>query len=145
MARERARYLVIGGFAVALHGLPRVTEDIDLAISPTLLNARRVLRAMEKAGYGTATMIRPEELVETEIVVCNDRLRVDLLTRPKGLAFPSAWRRRETRVVHGVRVHFASLEDLIAAKDAAGRPVDLADLVRLREALERRKVGRRDS
>jgi hypothetical protein len=133
----KAKYLVIGGIAVAACGVPRATEDLDLAIDPTRSNARRVLRALAEAGLGTATLIDAKGLLEKDVTMLRDRLPVDVLARAKGLDFRKAWKRRVLRKVGKHQVPFASLEDLIAMKRAAGRPIDRADL----EYLERIAAG----
>ena len=129
----KAKYLVIGGIAVAACGVPRATEDLDLAIEPSRPNAARVLEALAAAGLGTATMIDAKGLLEQDITLFRDRLPVDVLARAKGLLFREAWKRRVLRKLGRHQVPFACLQDLISMKRAAGRPVDLADL----EYLER--------
>ena len=130
---QRAKYLVIGGIAAGAHGSPRATKDLDIAIEPTRANARRVLRALVDAGLGSATLIDDKGLLEKDVVIFRDRIPVDVLSRPKGLDFAKAWKRRMIRRFGKHEVPIADLKDLILMKRAAGRPVDLADL----EYLER--------
>jgi len=130
---EKARYLVIGGVAVGAYGVPRGTEDLDLAIDPTRANARKVLKGLEAAGLGTATLVTAAGLLEKDVTLFRDRIPVDVLARPKGLDFNRAWKRRMVRTIEKVSVPIADLKDMILMKRAAGRPVDLADL----EYLER--------
>ncbi len=126
------RYLVIGGIAAVLHGVPRATFDLDILIEATPENARRLLAALRDAGMGTATLITPEDLLKHEITVFQDRVRVDVQTATPGLDFASAWARRVNMSYQGQSFSVVSREDLIASKRASGRPVDLED-VRLLE------------
>jgi hypothetical protein len=123
---------VIGGIAAVLHGVPRATFDLDILIDPTLENAGRLLAALEEAGFGTATLITPDELLRHEITVFNDRVRIDVQTSTPGLVFADAWAHRETMRYDSQEFFVASIGDLIASKRAAGRPRDLED-VRLLE------------
>jgi predicted nucleotidyltransferase len=127
-----ARYLVIGGVAVGVHGYPRVTLDLDLTIEPTLTNAEAVLTALREVGLGTAFLIEPQELLAQQITIFQDLVRVDVQTQTPGIDFESAWARRDVKQIEGVPVNIVSLEDLIASKQAAGRPQDLEDLEVLR-------------
>lgn len=129
---HECKYVVIGGIAAVLHGVPRATFDLDILIEASSENARRLLEALTAAGMGTAAMITPEELLANEITVFQDRVRVDVQTATPGLDFASAWGRRVSMSYQGQSFYVASREDLIASKRAAGRPVDLED-VRLLE------------
>ena len=127
-----AKYVVIGGIAAILHGVPRATFDLDLLIEPTPDNARRVLAALLQAGLGTAGLTTPEDLLASEITVFQDRVRIDVQTSTPGLVFEDAWRGRETMNFRGQAFYVASRAAVIASMRAAGRPVDLDD-VRLLE------------
>lgn len=126
-ARE-VRYVVIGGIAAVIHGVPRVTFDVDLLIEATRENAQRLLDALADAGLGTASLTTPEEILANEITVFKDYVRIDVQTSTPGLAFDAAWAHRETVEAQGQSFYVVSRQDLIAAKRAAGRPEDLADL-----------------
>ena len=122
------RYLVLGGIAAVLYGVPRATFDLDILIEASPDNAGRLLEALMEAQMGTAALITPEELLANEITVFNDRVRVDVQTSTPGLDFESAWRRRVTMHYQGQAFYVVSREDLIASKRAAGRRVDLEDV-----------------
>ncbi len=132
LQKHEVKYVVIGGIAAVLHGVPRVTFDLDILIDPTPENAQRLLDALAEAGLGTATLISAEELLAHEITVFNDWVRIDVQTRTPGITFEDAWARREVVDYQGQEFYILSLEDLIASKRAAGRPIDLED-VRLLE------------
>jgi hypothetical protein len=130
--RNEVKYLVIGGIAAVLYGVPRATFDLDILIEATPDNARRLLEALEEAGLGTASLTTPEALLGNEITVFEDVVRIDAQTRTPGLEFANAWQRRETMEYQKQRLYVVSRDDLIASKRAAGREVDLED-VRLLE------------
>ena len=127
------RYVVIGGIAAILHGVPRATFDLDILIEATADNARRLLDAMLDAGLGTSALTSVEDLLANEITIFKDLVRIDVQTSTPGLVFADAWERRRIMTYQGQEFFVLSRADLIASKRAAGRPVDLED-VRLLEA-----------
>ena len=126
------RYLVIGGVAAALHGVPRATFDLDILIDASPENARRLLDALSEAGLGTASLTSPQEILASEITTFKDLVRIDVQTSTPGLTFDDAWQRRVTMDYHGQPFHVVCREDLIRSKLASGRPVDLEDVRLLR-------------
>jgi len=122
------RYLVIGGIAAVLYGVPRATFDLDVLIEPTLENAKRLLRAMSEAGLGTAALVSADDVLATEITIFADRIRLDVQTSTPGIVFEEAWKRRVTMNYRGQVLEVVSLADLIASKRASGRDVDLEDV-----------------
>ena len=130
--RHEVRYVVIGGIASVLYGVPRATFDLDILIEATSENAGRLLTALMEAGFGTAAMTGVEDVLAHEITIFNDRVRIDVQTHTPGLSFHDAWCRRKTMTYQGQDFFIVSREDLIASKRAAGREVDLDD-VRLLE------------
>ena len=124
---HEVRYVVVGGIAAVLHGVPRATFDLDILIDPSPDNARRLLAALMQAGLGTASLTTAEKILASEITVFKDRVRVDVLTAAPGVSFEDAWSRRETMNYQGQEFFVLSKPDLIASKRAAGRPVDLED------------------
>ncbi len=135
---HNVKYLVIGGIAAILHGVPRATFDLDILIEATPQNARNLLNALIAAEIGTATLISAEELLSNEITVFKDRIRMDVQTSTPGTNFEEAWKRREKMVFQGQEFYVISKEDLILTKRASGREIDLSD-VRLLETGEEKK------
>jgi hypothetical protein len=130
--RHDVHYVIIGGIAAILHGVPRATFDLNILIEPTPENARRLLDALLAAGLGTASLTNPDDLLANEITVFRDKVRIDVQTSTPGLEFNPAWSRREVMVYEGQKFLVACKTDLIASKKAAGRAVDRED-VRLLE------------
>ena len=134
--RHEVRYVVIGGVASVLYGVPRATFDLDILIEPTIENAGRLLTALLDAGFGTAAMTSAQDIVAHEITIFNDRVRIDVQTRTPGITFQDAWSRHKAVKYQGQDLFVVSREDLIASKRAAGRQIDLDD-VRLLELPDR--------
>ena len=109
LQRHNVRYLVIGGIAVILHGVPRATFDLDILIEATSDNAARLLTALEEAGLGTATLITPAGLLANEVTIFNDRVRIDVQTTTPGIEFAESWLRRSTMTAQGQEFYVVSL------------------------------------
>ena len=133
LQKHRVKYVVIGGIAAVLHGVPRATFDLDILIEASSDNASRLLAALEEAGLGTAAMNTAEKVLANETTVFNDRVRIDVQTSTPGLLFKSAWQNREVMRYGDQEFYVASRSDLLASKRAAGRPVDLQDVEMLDE------------
>jgi hypothetical protein len=126
------RYVVIGGIAAILHGVPRATFDLDILIEPTDENAQRLLDALQDAGLGTAALTTAREIIENTITVFEDKVRIDVQTDTPGIQFAEVWDRRERMEYDGQVLFVLRKEDVIASKLAAARPVDLEDVRLLR-------------
>jgi len=129
---RKARYLVIGATAFPIYGYARATLDLDLFIEPTEENASRVRAALTDFGYDL-TDVTVEELRTKKVLIRQYTLETDVHPFVKGITFEDAWARRVNDQIQGVPVAFASLDDLIRMKEAAGRPKDLEDLRVLRK------------
>jgi hypothetical protein len=126
--KHEVHYVVIGGIAAVLHGVPRATFDLDILIEVTTENAQRLLDALLEVNFGTASMITAHELAAHEITIFRDRVRIDVQTITPGLDFKTAWKNRITMDYQGQKFFVTSKDDLIASKKAAGRQVDLEDI-----------------
>ncbi len=124
---HKVKYVVIGGIAAIVHGVPRTTLDLDILIEATEDNAGRVLAALVDIGFGTATLTTAANVANNDVTILKDWLRVDIHTHPPGLTFATAWKNRTRRRDSGVTIQLASPADLIRSKRAAGRPHDLED------------------
>ena len=126
--KHKVKYLVIGGIAAVLHGVPRATFDLDILIEASSDNAQGLLDALVEANFATATLITANELLAHEITIFRDRVRIDVQTSTPGLKFEEAWQRKVTRSYQGQEFYVASKEDVILSKRAAGRDKDLEDV-----------------
>jgi predicted nucleotidyltransferase len=131
LEKHQVKYLVIGGIASILYGVPRATFDLDITIEPTKANAEKLLRAFEEARIGTASLISAEDLVAHEITIFKDYVRIDVQTKTPGINFIESWEHRETMDYGGQKFFVVSKEDLITSKRSAGRKVDIEDVTLL--------------
>lgn len=131
---ERVKFLIVGGHAVAAHGRPRTTVDLDIFVEASPGNARRVLRVLDAFGFGDqgATLAH---FSEPDRVTMLGRVpyRIDLLTSIDGVAFADAYANRMTAPLAGMKLPFIGRAELIRNKATAARPKDLADIALLAE------------
>jgi hypothetical protein len=123
------RFLVVGAYALAHHGRPRATGDLDVWVDPTPVNAPRVVRAL--AGFGAPMADIAESDFARPGVVFQMGVppgRIDILTELTGLAFDEAWPGREAGTFGDVTVDFIGREAFIRNKRATGRAKDLGDI-----------------
>lgn len=130
------RYLVVGGYAVALHGHPRYTKDFDVWIEMSETNAARMVAALEQFGFGSLGLTAEDFLVPDQIIQLGyPPNRIDILTTLPGVEFSECYLSRIVVDIDGLPVNFIDLENLKRTKRASGRLQDLADL----EYLEQRE------
>ena len=129
---HRVKYLLVGGYAVAAHGYPRFTGDMDLWIQTNTENAENVLRVCREFGFDVPNL-RVELFTDPKQMtrMGHPPLRIEILNSVSGLTFDLAWENRISEVWDEVPVSLISLEDLRTNKRASGRLKDLADLENL--------------
>ena len=125
-------FLVVGAFAVAYHGYPRYTADIDLFIERSPQNAERLLEAIHQFGFGDVGLTNQDFLREDQVIQLGVAPnRIDIMTHISGVTFEEAWESREVGEIGGLRLPFISRGLLKRNKTASGRTQDLADLEHL--------------
>lgn len=130
---EKARFLLVGAYALAAHGYPRATMDIDIWVMPSPANADAVLRALRRFGAPLHNLTKADlEKNGTVFQIGVAPRRIDIITAASGLQFDEAFSRAMAVDIEGLEVHIPSVADLIVNKRASGRTKDLADA----EALE---------
>ncbi len=129
---RKARYVVIGATAFPVHGYARATLDVDLFIEASEENARRVRDALSDFGYDV-TDLTIDDLLKKKVLIRQYILQTDLHPFVAGATFEDVWRNRVESHLGRTPAAFASLDDLIRMKEAAGRPKDLEDLKVLRK------------
>jgi predicted nucleotidyltransferase len=132
---HRVRYVLIGAVAFPVYGYARATLDVDIFIQATSENAARVRTALIEFGYDLSD-VTVEELVTKKVLIRQYVLEVDIHPHAKGVSFDDVWRNRTEDRIGDTPVAFASLDDLIRMKEAAGRPKDMEDLRVLRRLRE---------
>ncbi len=131
---NNVEYLVVGAFAVAYHGYPRFTGDLDLLIRVTPENVERVLRSISQFGFDSLGISAQDLQTAGRIVQFGVRPnRVDLITSISGIGFEEAWGTRSNGSLDGIPVHFIGREALIRNKESTGRAKDLGDAEELRK------------
>ena len=135
---NKVKYLVIGGIAAIVYGVPRTTLDIDIFIEPSLENAKRLLNALKESRFGTANLTTPNKIIGNEINVFEDYLRLDVFTKPKALTFDKSWKNKKVKRIENINVNFASIEDIMKSKKASKRTLDKEDLKILRQILKKK-------
>jgi len=126
------RYVIVGGFALALHGAIRATKDVDVLLDATLDNARRALEALAGLTFGIARELDPAEVLAKPITIVGDDPRVDLLTIAWSVRYADAAPRMLTARIDDVDIPYADLDTLIRSKQT-GRLQDRADAETLEE------------
>jgi len=131
---HRVEYLIVGGYALAFHGAPRFTGDLDLLVKPSSDNAMRVLAALAAFGFGALDLTLDDFATPDRVVQLGvPPVRIDLLTSISGIS----WEEAKAGVVRGtygdVPVDFIGRAQFVANKRASGRRRDLADLEALGE------------
>jgi hypothetical protein len=129
---NQVRYLVVGGYAVALHGHPRYTKDLDVWIDCTPENAERIVTALAEFGFGSLGLTVDDFLEAGQIVQLGyPPSRIDILLSLKGVEFEACYARKVVENGGETAVYFIDLSGLIANKKAVGRYQDLADVALL--------------
>ncbi|MDQ7781210.1 MAG: hypothetical protein RDV41_16065 [Planctomycetota bacterium] len=132
--KHNVEYMIVGGYALAFHGAPRYTGDLDIYIRPDSLNARRIMAAMEEFGFGSvgltsADFEKPDNIIQLGV----PPVRVDIITSLTGVSWESASEKRVTGQYSDVKVYYIAREQFIRNKQSMGRQKDLADIEALGE------------
>ena len=126
------RYLLVGGYAVALHGYPRYTKDLEIWVESTSDNAARIIKALQQFGFGSLELKESDFTTPDQVVQLGyPPNRIDILTSLSGVEFFECYASRVTEEIDGVPVSFIDLENLKKNKKATGRHQDLADVENL--------------
>lgn len=122
------KYLVVGGYAVAFHGHPRYTKNLDVWIELSPDNADKILSALKKFGFGSLD-IKPDDFLEKNQIIQlgYPPNRIDILTTLKDLKFEDCYKTRVEVKIEDLHINFIDITSLKKNKRATGRPQDLAD------------------
>ena len=134
---QKVDYIIVGGYALAFHGVPRYTGDIDLWIRPTVENAENILKALRAFGFGSLG-IDNEDLTKADQVIQlgYPPARVDLMTTIDGISYDSSFSNSVETDYGDITVKMISKDDLIKNKRAIGRHKDFADIEALGESVD---------
>jgi predicted nucleotidyltransferase len=133
LSDENVRFILVGAYALAAHGYPRATMDIDIWVMPSPDNAEAVLRALSSFGAPLHNLTKEDLQKEGTIFQIGVApRRIDIITAVSGLQFEHAYQNSVPVNIDGIEVHIPSIDDLIINKRSTGRTKDIADA----EALE---------
>lgn len=131
---RKVEFLLVGGYALAFHGAPRFTEDIDLMVLISPDNADRLDKVLEDFGFGNSGITRNDFLEKDQVIQLGRAPnRIDLLTGISGVSWQDAWSSRSLVKLDGIEIPMIGRKELIRNKEATGRPQDIADVARLRK------------
>jgi hypothetical protein len=133
--KNGVQFLIVGSFALAFHGCPRATGDIDFWIRPTIANAKNLLKALKDFGFGKLDISERDVLSGNIIQLGYPPVRIDLVSVLAGLTPEEIWEGRQAGKFGKHDVHYISKDSYIKNKRAVGRHKDLADLELLGEEL----------
>ena len=129
---NKVKYLLVGGFAIALHGHPRHTKNLDIWLELSENNASNVMKALEDFGFGDLDISKGDFLQAGMVVQLGyPPNRIDLLNSPDGVDFTECYKTKIEVEIDGLKIYVIDLENLKKNKKASGRLQDLADLEKL--------------
>ena len=132
--KHNVKYLVIGGYAVSVHGYPRSTKDIDLCIEMSETNASKMVQVIKDFGFSSLKLKNEDFLKKDSITQLGfPPLRIDILNDLDGVSFEEAWNNKKIISFENVPVNFIGYNDLLIVKQKAGRPQDIADVEKLKK------------
>lgn len=135
LSDEKVRFLLVGAYALAAHGYPRATMDIDIWVMPSPQNAEAVLKALSRFGAPLLNLAKEDLQREgTVFQIGVAPRRIDIITAASGLQFEEAYARSLPVTIEGIEVRILSIDDIIRNKRASGRTKDLADAETLESA-----------
>jgi len=127
-------YMIVGGYALAFHGVPRFTGDLEIFVRPTAQNAGRILGALNDFGFGSLNLSAEDFSTQDRVVQLGvPPVRVDIITSLTGVSWEQCFTGQQPGAYGDVPVHYIGREQFVANKRATGRRQDLADLEALGE------------
>lgn len=126
---HNVEYMIVGGYALAFHGAPRYTGDIDLFIKPDNENAQRVMDALDEFGFGSVGIELSDLEYENKVIQLGvPPVRIDIITSISGVTWKDASASKVKGQYGGLPVYFIGLNQFIENKKSIGRKKDIADL-----------------
>lgn len=130
--QHEVRYLVIGGYAVSIHGYPRYTKDLDICIELSKENAIKVVQVLKDFGLGSLGLTEEDFTKEKFVTQLGyEPLRIDILNDMDGVPFSEAWKNKKEISYERVKINFIGYNELLILKKIAGRSQDIVDIEKL--------------
>lgn len=137
LSAHAVEFVIVGAHALAFHGAPRFTGDLDILVRPTEENGRRVLLAIAGFGFPTSPLTAADIAVGRKVIEMGvEPVQIHVMSQIDGVAWDEVWAGRQLGPLGSRSVAFIGREALLRNKRAAGRPKDLADVEALRESEE---------
>ena len=134
LTAHAVEFAIVGAHALAFHGAPRFTGDLDILVRPTVENGRRVLLAIADFGFPTAPLTDADIAAGTKVIEMGVApVQIHVMSQIDGVTWDEVWESREVGPVGHRSVAFIGREAFLRNKRAAGRPKDLADVDALRD------------
>jgi len=138
LKEHNVEFVIVGAMAFPIHGYSRTTLDVDVFIKPTEENAEKTKQALKAFGYDT-TDISVDDLLSKKLLIREYLVETDIHPFVKGITFDEVWQHKVESKIGETVSNFASLDDLIKMKEAAGRDKDKEDLKTLRKLKKDKK------
>lgn len=134
LIKNKAEYLIVGGYAVGIHGHPRYTGDLDIWLNPSSENAKKILQTVNEFGFSSYKLTETDFTKEGNVVQLGyPPLRIDLLTQIDGVTFDECYKNKIEVEIDDLSVNFIGYWDLLKNKKATGRPKDVDDIDNLKK------------
>lgn len=131
--KYEVEYLVIGGYAVSIHGYPRSTKDLDICIKVSEENALKMVKVINDFGFASLKLTKEDFLKRDFITqLGHDPVRIDILNDLDGVSFEEAWMNKKIIDFEDSKINFIGYSELLKVKEKAGRPQDIADISKLK-------------
>lgn len=132
LIKNQVEYLIVGGYAVSIHGYPRYTGDLDIWINSTDSNAQKVLSCIKEFGFSSSELTESDFTKKYGIIQLGyPPVRIDIINNVDGVNFEECFQKKSIIEVENLQVNFISLEDLITNKKTTARPRDIDDVENL--------------
>ena len=131
--KYEVEYLVIGGYAVSIHGYPRSTKDFDVCIKISEENASKMVHVIKDFGFASLKLTKEDFLKKDFITqLGHEPVRIDILNDLDGVLFEQAWLNKKVMDFEGSKINFIGYYEVLKVKEKAGRPQDIADISKLK-------------
>jgi predicted nucleotidyltransferase len=129
LIKNKAEYLIVGGYAVGIHGHPRYTGDLDIWLNPTPQNAELILKSVNEFGFSSFNLTQADFTKPGNVIQLGyPPLRIDLLTEIDGVTFEECFKNKKEVEIDDLIVNFIGYTDLLRNKKETGRPRDIDDI-----------------
>lgn len=131
---HKVEYMIVGGYAVMAHGQPRYTEDFDIWIKPSDVNAEKMMVVLKEFGFVLKGLSKEDFEVEDMVVQLGyPPLRIDLMGSISGVTFDEAFPHKILRKIGQIEMNFIGLNELVRNKETTGRKKDIVDAEQLKK------------